>query len=311
MFEKKNNNDQGSHHHHVLNLSWHHFWSPLTFLSLLVDHAQMLQLGTLGLTLPHQVGRLADVDGLPELGPHGTVVQVVVLAELLGDVGGGLLGVVEGHGAEDVVGEVVVGDVVHPVVEAVVVTVHGGDGTLEEGEVLVVVVRAAGVLVLEQGDGDEPRVAANPGKAVPLGHVEEAHLLAPVDQTSNGGEETDDGDDDVLTLRLLEHRGEGVEVVGPVLRIPVTSQVGGEVHGEANEHVEDAGDHLQHRDVLVGLGVDEVGHHWGERRVTLQVVGVLVVGPVGDTPAVVGHQQRGVEDEADGVVEGLEGTEVG
>lgn len=78
-----------------------------------------------------------------------------MLAHDAADVDGGFSGVVEGNRGNEMVADVGANDVVEEMsVNEAEIAVDGGSGTTGEGPCLVVVVRHAGVGVLEEGDGN-------------------------------------------------------------------------------------------------------------------------------------------------------------
>lgn len=114
-------------------------------------HEDAAALGALRL-----LDELAGAHVAPEGDPEGGLgVGLVVGAHDLLDVLGGLAGVVEGDGGDEVVADVGADDIVEEMgVDEAQVAVDGGGCATSEGPGLVVVMGHAGIGVLEEGDGD-------------------------------------------------------------------------------------------------------------------------------------------------------------
>ena len=107
-------------------------------------------------TLNSLLNKLTLALVLPEcVHEAGLAVSAVVLAHDLADGIGGLAGVVEWDGGDEVVEDVGANDVVEEVgVDEAKVTVDGGGGSTSEVPSVVVVVWEGAVGVLEEGDGN-------------------------------------------------------------------------------------------------------------------------------------------------------------
>ena len=115
------------------------------------EHEYAAALGAGGL-----LNELARLHVAPEGDPEGRLdVSPIVLIHHAADVLRGLAGVVEGDGGDQVVADVRADDVVEEVgVDEAQVAINGGGRAARERPRLVVVVRHAGVGVLEEGDGN-------------------------------------------------------------------------------------------------------------------------------------------------------------
>ncbi|RUP24771.1 hypothetical protein BC936DRAFT_138890, partial [Jimgerdemannia flammicorona] len=130
-----------------------------------------------------------------------------------------------------------------------------------------------------------------------------------------------DRDDHIPELMGLEDRGGGMEVRGPaavVLASRVNEEVGLPAAREHDHKIEQGGDgrFVEHAVVHAVLGVlvfgGEANIAAGKRDEDLvlgHVASSLVMTGVGDAPRVVGNQEGGVEDPADGIVDELGGGE--
>lgn len=152
---------------------------------------------------------LAEVVGIPEGLEHGSIGVSVVLADKLLEVLSSLGSVVEGHLGEEVVDDVVVGDVVEEETSlpAEEVTVDGSGGTTLEGPFLLAVVGEHGVGVVEVGDHDEPVADAEPGETVVFDDFASSVDGRGVGDTPDHGEDAGVGSEDCVALRRVEdHR---------------------------------------------------------------------------------------------------------
>nr|POF17551.1 hypothetical protein CFP56_12965 [Quercus suber] len=266
-------------------------------------------------------------DGLEEAEGAAADVGAVVVAHDLLDGLGGLVGVVEGDGGDVVVQHVGLDDAVHEVApDEAELAVDGGGGAAGErpGE--------------EKKEGGserltEPVVHPQVGDEVPDGQVRPAVGLAEEAEDGGGDEQAEVGQQDEGLVLALVERAAGREVVDAAVAVllagalaldllavvVVAGGVHDQVHGPAGELLaEEHGDGVEGGllEQLVHL-VEDVVHAGGvllagagqEDHVALHVAGGLVVLAVADLPAEVGDEQGGVEDPADGVVEGLAGGE--
>jgi len=199
-------------------------------------------------------------------------------------------------------------DVVEPSVAEAIVTINGAESTTDEVEAFFGVVGNAKIVVLHEGDVDEPSVAPEVRSTIVAEDVDEASLL---DGDTNDGEDDDEakvGDDDTPLVVLAEERRARVEVVGGTV-VSLRSDVEGEVsRPSADEHTEEL---EQGDDGSIGNGFLEGFRELlgNEDGVLGQVVGVLVVSSMRDTPRVIGNENSGVENETNEFVDGLGGRE--
>ena len=247
------------------------------------------------------------------------------------DGAGGLVGVVEGDGADVVVEDVGLDDAVEEVgADGPEVAVDGRGGAAGERPRLRAVVREGRVRVLQVGDGHEPVVDPEVGRDVPDG---EGGGAVGVREGGEGGEREADAEvaeeDEVFVLALEEGaRGEEVVDAGPpavllaeafalglAVVAVVACHVGEQVGGPAAELLLDEVDERRERgllDELVqlvrepapsrGVFVARRGH---KHHVPLKVARGFVVLAVRDLPGEVRDEQQRVADPPDGVVEGL------
>ena len=199
-------------------------------------------------------------------------------------------------------------DVVEPGVAEAVVTIDGAESTTDEVEAFFGIVGNAKIVVLHEGDVDEPSVGPEVRSTVVAEDVEEASLL---DGNTDDGEDDDEanvGDNDTPLVVLAEERRARVEVVGGTV-VCLRSDVEGEVsRPSTDEHAEEL---EQRDDGRFGNGFLEGFRELlgDEDGVLSQVVGVLVVSSMSDTPRVIGNENSGVEDETNEFVDGLGGRE--
>eukprot|EP00672_Neobodo_designis_P009304 CAMPEP_0174855724 /NCGR_PEP_ID=MMETSP1114-20130205/34040_1 /TAXON_ID=312471 /ORGANISM="Neobodo designis, Strain CCAP 1951/1" /LENGTH=539 /DNA_ID=CAMNT_0016090485 /DNA_START=525 /DNA_END=2141 /DNA_ORIENTATION=- len=279
-----------------------------------LERLRVLRDARVGL-LPHgrlEERRLVRPPRVPELHDERALVVLVMLAERLGDERRHLLGAVEGRAGEDVVHDVGVGDVVGQVVpQRAVVAVDGGDGTLDEVEVvLLVVMRHARVGVLQERDEHKPRVRADPPEAVVRGDGPRAELHRRDREHAEHHEHADVGEDHAEAVTLLEHRSVRVEVVLRRL-VAVALEVEADVQRPADEQVHGDQEEVQRRERLARVVERRRVVLGREGGVELLVVGVAVVRRVRDAPAVVRIAEAGVDHVADRVVEPVAVAEVG
>lgn len=322
------------------------FYPSIVLLGYLVGLGELGRLGAetvlvaveqdaLALTLS-ALGRLnplAPTSGLPHGldEADGAVLDVgaVVLAHDLLDGLGGLVGVVEGDGADVVMEDMGLDDAVQEVAaDEAELAVNSRGGTTDKVPLLGGVVGERGVGVLEVGDGDEPVVDPEVGEEVPDEHVGGAEGLAEVDEGGDGDGDADVGDDDPGGLTLIVEGRAGVEVVDAgepavllalatalalLLVVVVAGDVGHEVVGPADELLTEEVDEGVDGGLFSQLGnlVGELADAGSlllagardEDHVALDVAGGLVVLAVGELPGEVGDEEGGVEDPADGVVD--------
>lgn len=221
-------------------------------------------------------------------------------------------------------------------------SVDRGKGTSGKGPGLGRVVGDHGVGVLQVGDHDQPaaRVSAV-YKLVIVGgllvdpkvrdkvqghHLGEAAVVGPDGEGGEGEEDAEVGDEDLPSVGGLEDDGSGVKVVCALGVVELSRGVLDQVQGPAEdllqEHV------VQERDgrlidrlaqlllarsrdaqarvlaLLLDLGVAELLAGSGHvHLVTRQVVRRSVVSAVRDSPRVVRHKQRRVQEPSDRVVD--------
>jgi len=169
---------------------------------------------TADLTLPvlveHDITLLLNEDTFGERTVESTesvaVVEVVVVLEDFLDVFGDLRLVVEGDDGEEVVCDVVVGDVVEeeaadPAKER---SVDGADGTAEEGPLVLAVVGHGGVSVVQEGQHDDPVVGQEVGRDEHGGKSKETVVVGPVCDDTCHERKTNVGSDDGIALLGLE-----------------------------------------------------------------------------------------------------------
>jgi len=158
--------------------------------------------------------------------------------------------------------------------------------------------------------------------------------LADIEEGTAGDSETEIAEEDEVLILLLVQRAGGKEVVDatskPVLlaltlalrltlMVVMASDVGEQVHGPATNLLGEQMDSgcdgsllgqlsklMSHLLDARAVDLPGLGH---EHHVALDVTGSLVVLSVGNLPREVGHQQRGVEDPAHGIVDHLGGRE--
>lgn len=98
---------------------------------------------------------LASGEGVDQRLQEKSLVEVVLVTEVGDNRVGGLLGVVEGDLGEQVVNNVVVDNLVEEVTtDETEATVNGGEGTLDKGPRIRIVVGHLGVSVVQVGDGN-------------------------------------------------------------------------------------------------------------------------------------------------------------
>lgn len=98
---------------------------------------------------------LASGEGVNQRLQEKALVEVVLFSQIGDNRIGGLLGVVEGDLREQVVDNVVVDNLVEEVTtDEAEATVNGGEGTLDEGPCVRIVVRHLGVSVVQVSNGN-------------------------------------------------------------------------------------------------------------------------------------------------------------
>lgn len=166
------------------------------------------------------------------------------------------------------------------------------------------------------------------GDKVPNGHVVEAELLDEEVQSGTHQTDTKVAQDDELSITVLVKRTAGVKVVDTAtetvllalaaallltLVVVVASNVGEEVVGPANELLENKHEQGESRSLLSEVS-KLVGHlaetsslllasSGNKDHITLHVASSLVVLSVGDLPAEVGDEERGVKNPAGDIVD--------
>lgn len=223
---------------------------------------------------------------------------------------------------EQMVGDVGSNDTVEQVaVNETKVTVDSGDGTLDKGPAVGLVVVHLLVGVVKVGDGDEPVVNPHVGNGVEEEHGAGADLGgAPVDGGGNDGQaNVRDGDVEGLAgaedgrgglkVALAEPRGTLV-----LQRLLAAGGIEKQVSLPAEELVADEASKLEDGGILkdlevdaeagqqagAGLAVGSLGGHKG--HVLLHVAGEVVVAVVRELPAEVRYQQSRVGGPAKNVV---------
>lgn len=196
-------------------------------------------------------------------------------------------------------------DVVEPRVGDTVVTIDGAESTADEVEVFFVVIGDAEIVVLHEGDVDEPGVGPKIGSDIVGSYGGEAVLVDGDTEHGDDGDQSNIRDDDAPLVGLLEDGGRGLEVVAAlfaiILRGDVEAEVGGPAKEEHAEELEEGDDGAVDDGFLEGLRKTR----GDEDGVLSEVVGELVVISVGDTPRVIGDKESSVNDETDELVDGL------
>lgn len=263
---------------------------------------------------------------LPECSHEWSLaVSTVMLAHDLADGVGGLAGVVEWDGGDQVVKDMGANNVVEEMgVDEAEVTVNGGGGSTGKVPGLVVVMWEGSVGVLEEGDGNNPVVNPEVWDNVVEDHVPAANHLTTSNEETNHGKNTHNGLANEWELLLLEN----VRILTPVevgdlwvwesLVVFLASQVGEKVSWPSEKLVLDAvpeGDHwsilgeMSKFDssgisLLTAVRLDPgLALVWDESGILLDVSGSLVVGRVGDLPGVEWDQEERVHDHSHDVVE--------
>lgn len=139
------------------------------------------------------------VEGIP-------VVVSVVLADKGLEVLGSLLAVIERHLGEEVVDDVIVGDIVEeeaslPSEEG---TVDGAGGATLERPLSLAVMRETLISVVEVGDHDEPVGNAEPGEHVVLDNLSSTPDGRSIGDGPDHGKDTEIGGDNGIALRGVE-----------------------------------------------------------------------------------------------------------
>jgi len=232
----------------------------------------------------------------------------VVLAELLLQGLGRLLGMVKGQVREDVMADVGRVDKVQLVVEkATHGAIDSAEGAAEPVPFGLVVVRQSAIDMLEERNGDEE--AVNDEERGQVQHKDEqvAEDVAGVDERGGGGDEAEAREQHKVLVLGPEHVGRGLEVaVVEVLAFIalVRGRVKHEVHRPANEeHADQARKHDQLFRIAHGRLAGVLGRH--VCLVLGDVVGEVVVVGVGALPREVGNKERRVQDEPDRIVDDL------
>ena len=277
-----------------------------------------------------EIAHLAVPVRLVERDPHVLLRLVVVRTEELLKSLCGLPGVVVGDLGGNVVGNVSLADTVENVRAngSKEVSVNGSKSSTGKGPLVGRVVGQDGVGVLEVGDENEPVVNPEVRENVKNEHLGDRTLVSPVAKTSHDGSDTNVGQDDVKVVTGLENDGSGVKVVGSrrVVRLStgVHDEVGGPSENLTDEQVE--ADHDRRvLESLTELVLTELGKvdteeftllldgaelhsasGLGDKDfITSEMSGGGVVTAVGDSPRVVGDKEHRVDDQTDGVVDGL------
>lgn len=289
-----------------------------------------LALGALGGLNP-LAGASAGPEGLEETSPAGVGLAAVVRSHDLLDGLAGLIGVVEGDGADIVVKNMGFNDAMEDVAtDEAKVTINGSSSSTGEVPRLGLVVGEGGVGVLEESDGNEPVVYPEVRNAVPDKKVEPAIGRSDVVEEASRQEETEIAQDDQLGILGLIQGARGVEVIdttevavplalaaplGLALVVVVAGDIGQEVHGPSEQLLEnevgrgqDGG--LLHQFAELMSGTADAGGIFfpglgNEDHITSEVTGGLVVLAVGDLPGEVRDEQKGVADPSDSVVQDL------
>mmetsp|Transcript_17392 Transcript_17392/g.66240 ORF Transcript_17392/g.66240 Transcript_17392/m.66240 type:complete len:349 (-) Transcript_17392:165-1211(-) len=207
--------------------------------------------------------------------------------------------------------DVAIRDVVEEVVQ------HRREGPIDRAKcaaepvpLLGAVVGHEDVRVLQVGDHDQPVVHPHVWHPVVLQDLHDPELAAAEGEHADHQEHAHVGAHNVKVLLLRKKRRVGVEVVASLSGVLVRPRgVQEEVarHPPNREHGEEPPQHHQRHvahQVAVFLVV-VVAARRAEDLVVLAAAGVGVVVAVADAPAVVGHEQCGVQHPADGVVHKL------
>mmetsp|Transcript_28948 Transcript_28948/g.72747 ORF Transcript_28948/g.72747 Transcript_28948/m.72747 type:complete len:400 (-) Transcript_28948:73-1272(-) len=241
----------------------------------------------------------------------GGGVVLVMLREGLLDGVSRLLGVVVRDPGAEVVGDVGATDaMVEEVKDLGVGAVDGAEGALEPRPLVGFVVGDVDVGVLEPGVEDEPHVDEEVGTDVESGNRGATERLRGVDETGDGGEDADVGEPDLRAPVAREEGVGGDEVAGGAAD-GAAGCADEEVEGPAEDEVVkevDDGEAVLADPAGEGevCGPRGVGGLVGDVGLTFRhVVCAGVMDGVGPLPGEVGYEERGVEDEADGVLEGF------
>jgi hypothetical protein len=199
-------------------------------------------------------------------------------------------------------------DVVEPSVGNTVVTVNAAESTANKVEIFFRVVRDAEIVVLHEGDVDQPGICPEIRNTIVADDGGEAVVLDCDTEHSNEGDQTNIGNDDAPLVGFLEDGRRGFEVVATTTII-LRSDVEGEISGPAEEeHAEELseGDDGRSFDSFLQRLREATRNEDG---VLSKVVGEFVVSTVSDAPRVIRNEKSGVEDETDKLVDGLGGRE--
>lgn len=267
---------------------------------------------------------LEGAEDRPQLTQKAAVVAVVEVTEKRLDRLSSLIGLVKGNTREQVVNDVLLNDAVEQVLaNETELAVNRGKGTLDEGPSLLGVVRDLGMVVMEVGDGDKPVVDPEVGDGVEEHDGGDVKDLSGFVQGGESDGQTDirDGDKDGLTGTENGTGGAEVADAEPTTKtvyfVLQATLAGGGIEEEvclpSEELVDDQVNELGDGRILeelMEIDAAEQGLAGGlglrrgdESHVLLHVASEAVVTVVRELPREVGHQEEGVKDPTDAVVE--------
>jgi len=235
----------------------------------------------------------------------GGIVVVVIFKNLL-DCFGDVWLVVEGNGREEMMGDVVMRDVVEEeaTCPAKQWSVDGRNSSAQEGPLLVAVVSNSRVGVMEVSQHDDPVVGQEIRNEVELEEIPESNLLGPQVESRGHDAQTDVRCDDSVALMGLEERRRWLEVVGAGRIHRGAHDVGQEIilpaeslHEEHTTESIDGGllkDFMIVRDMcarlrrkaIVGTGAGD------EVLVSFDGHGGFVMSMMGRSPGIVGNEDK-------------------
>jgi len=187
--------------------------------------------------------KTAHLPATPQSKRDGSGVKVIMLSEDLFDVASGFLGVVVGHGGEEVVSNLGIGNVVMQVVDqGTIVTIDSKSSTALEVPDTFTIMRQDRVGVLEISDQHKPKVDEQVGDKVVLEHGDGSKSMASIGNTSNSAKHTDIRNYHISYLVLLVNSAPGVIVRSPA-GIILTSNVDKKIErpskGEHDHHADE------------------------------------------------------------------------
>ena len=228
------------------------------------------------------LNKLAIVVALPERVERIAIIVSVMLTNERLEVLGGLLAVIEWHLREEVVDDVVVGDIVKeesplPPEEG---TVDGASGATLEAPLALAIMGEALVGVVELNrwgnivkisdiaisnathvsDHNEPVGHAEPRESVILDDLAGTPNSGGISDSPDHGEDAEVGGNDSITLRGVEKDRVGVEVVGPLGIRLLAGHVEEEVGGESEDLLAD--EHEQGVNRSVAQVMLQKGMNW-------------------------------------------------